>query len=481
MLFALVANRVLAPAKDQYAKRPRVALYLPPDRRVRVCARRTASLLWPVTVARGSPGSTMRGFLRRVGWMAAILLLGLFAVTAVVVGISDWPSSQAPGDPEQAAVKTFSEWLDEAQVQATTKAQWAAVARSNAIVVLNSWDFRLIPVLKRANPRVKVWVYKDLSGVRSDDCTVQGGNCGTCTRGVTDSIYLSSGMGYCWVKRNHPDWLLDAAGTGRPLEFKNQQQTWETDYGNASYQHQWIQNVLADVRAHGWDGVKVDNALTTAAAYGVAAKYPTDAAVQAATYSALRNIGSALHDAGVPAVFNVGYATAFPQLWQRWLGSVDGLEQEFYLSFSSRPNAVGAAWSTYEDEVSSCTTQHKSCWFHAGEYSDTVTSQTQQYALASYLLATDGRQYLSVGDVTSKPLGPRLTLGGRVSEMFQVGASWRRYFVQGIAVVNPSMATLVVPLDGTYLNAGRPVHTIVLGPASGAVLRAAADGGTGNE
>ena len=230
--------------------------------------------------------------------MAAILLLGLLTVAAVVAGSSDGPGSQAPGDPEQAAVKTFSEWLDEAQVQATNRAQWAAVARSNAIIVLNSWDFRLIPVLKRANPRIQVWVYKDLSGVRSDDCTAQGGKCGTCTRRVTDSIYLSSGMGYCWVKRNHPDWFLDSAATGRPFEFNNYPQTWETDYGNTSYQRQWVQNVLADVRDHGWDGVKVDNALTTAAAYGVAVKYPTDATVQAATYSALRKIGPALRDAG---------------------------------------------------------------------------------------------------------------------------------------------------------------------------------------
>jgi len=423
----------------------------------------------------------MRGLLRRVGWKAAVLPVGLLTVAAVVVGITGWPNSEAPGDPEQtAAVKTFSVWLDEAQVQATTKAQWSAVARSSAIVVLNSWDFRLIPVLKRANPKVQVWVYKDLSGVRSDDCTVRGGSCGACARGVTDGTDLSSGMGYCWVKRNHPDWLLDAVGTGLPFHFKNYPQIWETDYGNASYQRQWVQNVLADVRDHGWDGIDVDNALTTAAAYGVAAKYPTDAAVQAATYSALQKIGPVLHDAGVPAVFNVGYATAFPQLWQRWLGPVDGLEQEFYLSFSSRPNATGAAWSTYEDEVSSCTAQHKSCWFHAGEFSDAVTSQTRQYALASFLLATDGRQFLSVGSETSASSEPSLALGGRLSEMFQVGASWRRYFAQGLAVVNPSMSTLVVPLGGTYLNAGRPVQTIVLGPASGAVLHTAGDGGTGN-
>jgi hypothetical protein len=157
---------------------------------------------------------------------------------------------------------------------------------------------------------------------------------------------------------------------------------------------------------------------------------------------------------------------------------VDGLEQQFYLSSTAKPNALGTVWSGYEDEVSSCAAQHKSCWFHAGEYSAAVTSQTQQYALASYLLATDGRQFLSVGGVTSKAVKPDLTLGGRLSVMFQVGASWRRYFSQGVAVVNPSAVMLVVPLDGTYLDsAGRRVDTVTLGPASGAVLRTAADHG----
>jgi Hypothetical glycosyl hydrolase family 15 len=422
----------------------------------------------------------MWGLVRRIGWIAAVLLLVLLTVAVAAIGNSDESSYQTPDIPAQtAAVRTFSSWLDEGQVRATTKAQWAEVAQDNAIVVLNSWNFRLIPILKRANPKVRVWVYKDLSGVRSDDCTGPGGSCGTCAPGVTDATYLSSGTGYCWVKRHHPDWLLDAAGTGRPLEFQGYPQTWETDYGNGSYQRQWIQNVLADVRGHHWDGVAVDNALTTAGAYGVTAKYPIDAAVQAATYSALKEIGPALHAAGVPAVFNVGYATAFPGLWQRWLGPVDGLEQEYYLSFSTRPNAVGATWSTYEDEVSSCTAQHKSCWFHAGEHSDAVTAQTRQYALASYLLATDGRQYLSVGDAASNISEPRLTLGDRLSEMYKAGSSWRRYFKQGIAVVNPSTATLVVPLDGIYLNDGRAVNTITLRPASGAVLATTADSGAG--
>ena len=134
--------------------------------------------------------------------MAAVLLLVLLTVAAVTIGNSDGPTRQAP--EQAAAVKTFSSWLDEAQVRATAKAQWAVVARDNAIVVLNSWDFGLIPVLKRANPKVQVWVYKNLSGVRSDDCAGPHGSCGACAQGVTDGIYLSSGMGYCWLKRHHP-------------------------------------------------------------------------------------------------------------------------------------------------------------------------------------------------------------------------------------------------------------------------------------
>src|ERR1700722_13270191 len=81
-------------------------------------------------------------------------------------------------------IRTFSEFLDAAAVSATTAAQWARIARDNAIIVLNSWDYRLIPVLKRDNPKVQVWVYKDLSGVRSDDCTTASGDCGSCPGGV---------------------------------------------------------------------------------------------------------------------------------------------------------------------------------------------------------------------------------------------------------------------------------------------------------
>ena len=364
---------------------------------------------------------------------------------------------------------TFSEWLDEKQVQKITADEWAAIAWRNSVVVLNSWDFRLIPILKRANPKVKVWVYKDLSGIRSDDCTTSDGRCGNCGPGITDSKYLSSGMGYCSTVHGHARWLLHSALTGRPFEFRNYPNTWATDYGNTSYQRLWIQNVLADVRAHAWDGVAVDNALTTANAYGIAANYRSDSSVQAATFSALERIGKAFRTAGVASVVNVGYATLFPGLWQRWLRPVGGLEQEFYLASPAGPSATGAAWRKYEREIASCAAEHKSCWFKPG---GVALSGAGRYALASYLIAVGGRQLIGAQDGASVGR-PCWQLGPPKGPRARLGLAWRRFFTHGVAIVNPTGESLTVPTGGRYQDRdGRSVNAVTLQPASGAVLRA---------
>lgn len=418
------------------------------------------------------------GLLRRFGWPWAVVMTVLALTSLAGCRHSLSPAAPTTRIPPSspAPLKTFSQWFDERQVNTMTRARWAAVARRSSIVVLNSWNFRLIPILKRANPNVRVWVYKDLSGIRSDDCSTSNGMCGHCQSGITDSRLLSSGMGYCWVMHYHPRWLLDNAVTGRPFHFRHYPTIWETDYGNEAYQRRWIQSVLADVRGHGWDGVEVDNALTAADTYGVAAKYRNDAAVQAATYSALRRIGHALRNAGVVSVFNVGYATQFPGLWQQWLKPVDGLQQEFYLAPSARPRATGTAWRMYEQEITSCSAQHKSCWF---ESTGLPASGTSPYALASYLLAANGQQLLGVG--TTASLTRRCwRLGEPEGPQHQVGSAWRRFFRWGVAVANPTNAWLTVSLDGSYLDQrGRAADAVRLPPASGAVLRAIRSGPAG--
>ncbi len=351
-----------------------------------------------------------------------------------------------------------------------TRAQWTVIARRSSVVVLNSWNYRLIPILKRANPDVRVWVYKNLSGIRSDDCTTSQGNCGECRHGVTDSKFLSSGMGYCWTLRHHPRWLLRSASTGHPFEFRHYPNIWATDYGSHAYQRQWIRNVLADVESHGWDGVAVDNALTTADAYGIAEKYSIDASVQAATYSALRTAGRALRKAGIASVFNVGYATKFPGLWARWLRPVGGLEQEFYLAPSAGSSPTDAAWRAYQQEIESCAALHKSCFFKPAE---TPVSATSAYAATSYLIAATGRQLLNVENMASIR-GSCWRLGAPEGPPQRLGPAWRRFFSRGVvAIVNPTSEPLTVPLGGSYVDRrGHTVGEVELQPASGAVLRA---------
>jgi len=366
-------------------------------------------------------------------------------------------------------IKAFGEFLDEAQVTSTSRQQWNAIARHYDVVVLNSWDYRLVSILKHANPEVQVWVYKDLSGIRSDDCATATGSCGSCRRGIVDRRFLSSGLGFCWVKRHHPDWYLRAVSSGQPFEFKGYPATWEADYGNRAYQRQWVHNVLADVRQHGWDGVKVDNALTTNA-YGQATKYPTDAAVQRATYSALRYIGPALDRARVASVFNVGYALQFPGLWRRWLTAVDGLQEEYYLSFSTRPSAVGAAWAAYEQEISTCVVERKSCWFHSGSYSSAVTAEARSYALTSFLLATDGRQLLAVGNASSIPPTMCSGPGSPVSSATRDPSGlWLRHFKRAVVAVNATSSRAWISLSGRHADSG---PRIALQAASGTVLGA---------
>jgi hypothetical protein len=405
-------------------------------------------------------------------------LITLFAAALIGAGLTACDAALAPAGPHAPAsgpaqagpVRVFSQWLDESRVRSTTRAQWAAIARHNQIVVLNSWDYRLIPILKRANPRVQVWVYKDLSGVRSDDCATASGQCGSCPPGVHDSRFLSSGMGYCWVMRHHPDWILHSVSTGQRLQFRGYPGIWETNYGSGAYQRQWLRNVLTDVKAHGWNGVQVDNALTTARAYGVSARYRTDAAVQAATYSAIKTIGPGLHAAGVRSVFNVGYATRFPGLWQRWLGPADGLMQEFYLSSSARAGAVGRTWASYQSEVASCVARHKSCWFHTGSYSPAVTAQASAYALASYLLAADGRQYLAAGEPTPAPVARCASLGTPTGGMLDLGVARSRNYSGGIVVVNPSQIPISISLGRSYFARAQPTSVLTMAPGTAAIL-----------
>ena len=137
------------------------------------------------------------------------------------------------------------------------------------------------------------------------------------------------------------------------------------DVGNPGYQAAWLSNVLADLRAGGWDGVFMDD---TNADMGwhlggrTIARYPTSAAWRAATRSMLAKVGPALISAGFLAVPNLSTPWAADYdaqaTWSDWLRFTSGAAQEYYGKWGMDSSGwfAGNDW-TYRQQFQELTEQ----------------------------------------------------------------------------------------------------------------------------
>jgi hypothetical protein len=322
----------------------------------------------------------------------------------------------------------------------STSYNWSQVAPAYQAVIVNDWETSWIPEIKAASRQTQVFVYKDLSSTRSNDCT--GNPDGTdscisagvvCPAGIDDSSALAAGVGFCWAWRNQPRWFLqDSSGAllteiGYPTQYM-------MDVGNPAYQAQWLANVKADVAANGWDGVFMDNVLDNIN-YGTPASYPTPAAIQGAMLSMLKVVGPGLEAAGVTTIGNLGYNNLYPSLWASWLPYVSGFMNEFaYFGPSNSPEGAGDWTRFLEPEVRACAGQEKVCIFNVGD--SALTQREISFATASILLYSNGNSYISFGDGTGGQ-DPHVTLGAAKSNACESDGMWRRDFVHGYVSVNP--------------------------------------------
>ena len=135
----------------------------------------------------------------------------------------------------------------------------------------------------------------------------------------------------------NPDWYLKNT-SGNRFTFRHYDWMWAADVGNPGFQQKWADNVLAEVNAKGWDGVFMDDVNPSIEYhYDVAsvAKYPTDAAYQAATGSALAAIGAALPRPGKLVIPNFGFWKDYPDVISSWLRHVDGGMNEMFVKVGS--------------------------------------------------------------------------------------------------------------------------------------------------
>jgi hypothetical protein len=341
-------------------------------------------------------------------------------------------------------------------------------------VILNSWDAAMIPALKAANPGLKALVYKNLS------FTVDY----TCSNGV-DNAYLTAGIGYCDANSNHPDWFLQDT-SGRRINSSAFTSAWMMDVGNSAYQNRWTSNVAADLKAHGWDGVFVDDTDADMSYHlggRTIARYPSTAAWQSATRSMLANVGPALTSQGFLVIPNL-YAPWLstydaPALWKDWIQFTSGAAQEYYTKWG----LTSSSWFTGNDwtwrQQFQIITEAAGKIFLGITYAPHSDTRSMLYARGNFLLNDSGGASALVFEPSdpeaSDPYSTSWTvdIGSPVGARYQVGAAWRRDFSAGTVIVNPSASAVTVPLDKAYVDpaTGAAVSSVTLQSATAAILR----------
>ncbi len=340
---------------------------------------------------------------RRTYYLTRLLAAAVLA-SAAMVGTSAVTTTQPAGATAEGSPLLFLYDID------GTNYNWSTVAPEYETIELNAWNYDQISQIHSANPWAMVAVYKDLSSTRSSD-TTDPRHPATCSDNVNGGE-LATGMGWCWAMQHHPDWFLTrhgASGTCGPtnlsacLTERGLPSQYEMDYGNADYQKTWDANVISDMNAHGWNEVFADNALDVANAYGLAAKYTTDASVQSAMGGMLASVGPGVqYWTHKRFIANVGFDTEYPSLWASWLPYTSGLEQEYTYGYDNTIDQSHSDWRVWENEISTCNGTNEFstpyvCYFKVGGYQDQPKSVVD-YGLSSYLLYNNGYQEISYGD-----------------------------------------------------------------------------------
>lgn len=333
-------------------------------------------------------------------------------------------------------------------------------------IVMQAWEGARIAGYKRAHPGVRVLMYKDVSAVRKD---------------ASDTGIYSTGLSYDEA-RNAGFLLRDRDGD--VIEWSDWPGLYPTDVGARGYQDRWRDNVLRELRAAPWDGVMLDDTLTSLShsTYGgaVPTRIPTDAAMRAATTSFLSRVGPALKRAGFMAVPNV---TIEWDTWHRtvqdWTRYVSGWENEYFVKWGLDRSSrfVSADWQWKSDLAAWCA--RRNVPLLAITYSDRNDAAAQTYHRATWLLTWNGRTGASIfvpAEVGASHWSPRAnTRLGRPSRAQTVdrrtGVHQRRY-AGGLVLVNPTTTGRRVPVGRHLSNlAGHRVRSVWLPPASGALLR----------
>lgn len=302
----------------------------------------------------------------------------------------------------------------------------------------------------------------------------------------------NAGVPYAQARRN--GWLLRNTSGGL-LVNRSYPSNYVGDVGSPQYQQAWISNVSRFLKAHGDDGVFIDDVLADLEPLaGVeAAAYPTQQAWAAAQLSFVRAVGTALRARGyyvlvsasgyVPGNLGSDTGATTASWWRQLNPYVSGLMQEYYGETpdgSNRLRSDGAAWTENWNGWQRLVriAQANGRDFVGLTYGPPGDTRTMQYGKASFLLDWNGRGGAFVYQPTTggDPWNAAWTqsLGRPTGRKRAVGSGWLRRYRGGVVLLNPSPSSSQrFVLHGRYASPrGGVVTSVTLQPTTGLILRA---------
>ncbi len=386
------------------------------------------------------------------------------AIKAFAAGLAALATLPAAASAAEPAAGHFRYAID----TAAGSADYSLTSAREHVVILQSYQVARMQSLKAANPNLKVLIYKDLSGMVERD---QWG-------GVSTGVATQDAAA-------HPEWFL-LNTSGQRFTFRYYNWIWAADIGNAAFQQKWADNVLAEIGTKGWDGVFMDDTNPSMDYhYDVAsvAKYPTDAAYQAATGSALAAIGARFRAAGKLVVPNFGFWKDYPSVINGWLQHVDGGMNENFVKVGTTTAPEGydraSVWETQLQSIKDAEAQDK--LYLGVSHSPNSDRAAARYGFATTLLGGDGHTRFALhGDYTHENWFEEYDykIGTpAAAETRDASGVHRRTFTNGLVLVNPTTAAVSVQFGGAYTGVGLTGATgTTLQPRSALILAKAGEG-----
>lgn len=313
----------------------------------------------------------------------------------------------------------------------------ARSAERNSYIVLQAWETARAEELKSFDPHLSVLVYQNLSAM---------------AEGTNKDGMSSSGINYAEADLAHPGWFLTEAD-GTRISEENYPWLWMANVAVPSYQRQWTSNVLEVLRTGPWDGVFLDDTNTTAE-YHVypqsrIAQLPTDAAYQSAVKSMLAYAGPRIREGGHLAIANVGAWPQYPKVVAGWLHYLSGAMDQQFVKWSplrSKGYVEPARWLVQLREIETTERLHR--LFLAVTHAPAGDNRAIRFGWATVLLGARGHTAFFArsphpGDTWAPVYNVDLGTPTSRAEEFQ-GGLWRRWFSNGLVVVNPQTTTLAV-------------------------------------